>query len=41
MLDENLIYLNINDEKEFLIIKEFNEKIEEEILNDEKLEELE
>ncbi|HBM7269812.1 TPA: hypothetical protein LZB00_002626, partial [Clostridioides difficile] len=34
-------YLNTNDEKESLITKESNEKIEEEILNDEKLEELE
>lgn len=41
MLDENSTYLNTNDEKESLITKEFNEKIEEEILNDEKLEELE
>ncbi|HGM3506454.1 TPA: hypothetical protein ACKOR7_001021 [Clostridioides difficile] len=41
MLDENSTYLNTNDEKESLISKEFNEKIEEEILNDEKLEELE
>ncbi|MCM0739245.1 hypothetical protein NMF83_03520 [Clostridioides difficile] len=41
MLDENSTYLNINDEKESLITKESNEKIEEEILNDEKLEELE
>ncbi|HBF2174738.1 hypothetical protein MO315_15405 [Clostridioides difficile] len=41
MLDENSTYLNINDEKESLITKEYNEKIEEEILNDEKLEELE
>ncbi|EGT3889871.1 hypothetical protein ERM93_02195, partial [Clostridioides difficile] len=32
---------NTNDEKESLIAKEFNEKVEEEILNDEKLEELE
>ena len=41
MLDENSTYLNTNDEKESLIAKEFNEKVEEEILNDEKLEELE
>ncbi|SJT45107.1 hypothetical protein [Clostridioides difficile] len=41
MLDENSTYLNTNDEKESLIDKEFNEKVEEEILNDEKLEELE
>ncbi|PBF16794.1 hypothetical protein [Clostridioides difficile] len=41
MLDENSTYLNTNDEKESLITKESNEKIEEEILNDEKLEELE
>ena len=41
MLDENSTYLNTNDEKESLITKEFNEKVEEEILNDEKLEELE
>lgn len=41
MLDENSTYLNTNDEKESLITKEPNEKIEEEILNDEKLEELE
>ncbi|MCC0686080.1 hypothetical protein [Clostridioides sp. ZZV14-6345] len=41
MLDEISTYLNTNDEEESLITKEFNEKIEEEILNDEKLEELE
>ncbi|HFQ7766846.1 TPA: hypothetical protein ACHTKK_002386 [Clostridioides difficile] len=41
MLDENSTYLNTNDEKESLIAKEFNEKVEEEILNDEKLEALE
>ncbi|MDX5721541.1 hypothetical protein SIL18_05035 [Clostridioides difficile] len=41
MLDENSTSLNTNDEKESLIAKEFNEKVEEEILNDEKLEELE
>ena len=41
MLDENSTYLNTNDEKESLITKESNEKIEEEILNDEKLDELE
>ncbi|HEH6786998.1 TPA: hypothetical protein SHV63_003291 [Clostridioides difficile] len=40
MLDENSTYLNTNDEKES-ITKELKEKIEEEILNDEKLEELE
>lgn len=41
MLYENSTYLNTNDEKESLITKEFNEKVEEEMLNDEKLEELE
>ncbi|HBG0337423.1 TPA: hypothetical protein KPD96_002637, partial [Clostridioides difficile] len=41
MLYENSTYLNTSDEKESLITKEFNEKVEEEMLNDEKLEELE